>query len=79
MIETYEKFGTEPTIIRAPEFIERTPPNYPRPVTYRRPHPKPLTKGGNRTLSRTYRKATQGLTLNKYERRALTRNVKREF
>ena len=77
MLSAYENSVKETMVIKPPEFIEQIRPNYSKPVTYRRTEPKPLTKTGNRILSRASRKLFNGLVLNKHERRAIFREFNR--
>jgi hypothetical protein len=65
-------------LIDAPKFIENEKPNWAKPVTYRRESPKPLSKRGNRILSRAVGKALSGKILDKYERRMLLRELNRK-
>ena len=65
--------------INAPEFIEDEKPNWAKPVTYRRQSPKPLSKRGRRVLDGAFLKMVADNRLNKYERRALNRDLNRKL
>lgn len=50
-----------------------------KPVTYRRQSPKPLSKRGKRVLDGAFLKMVADNRLNKYERRALNRDLNRNL
>ena len=65
-------------LLDASKFNKNGEPNWAKPVTYRRESPKPLSKRGNRILSRAVGKALSGKILDKYERRMLLRELNRK-
>ena len=65
--------------INAPKFIEDEKPNWAKPVTYRRQAPKPLSKRGKRVLDGAFLKMVAEKRLNKYERRAMNRDLNRNM
>lgn len=62
-----------------PMFMEDVKPNWVKPVTYRRQAPKPLSKRGRRVLDGAFLKMVADKRLNKYERRALNRDLNRKL
>jgi hypothetical protein len=66
-------------LLDASKFNKNEEPNWAKPVTYRRQAPKPLSKRGRRVFDFAFLKMVAGNRLNKYERRALNRDLNRKM